>query len=624
VVNLDMACAVSSKSVARPTPGAADVPHPISAGRLRCWALLSVALLQLGCEEDRPYTPFEVASALPSLQARSSSSPAEPSAKPPATFSPTVPIKQTKNRVWKLAGQSIEAAPGYEIERALRADFDADGDEEVVAWIVAVDDPLKRPQLWLYPGAATAKKLFDLPGFVPTGPSCALQTQLLHTGPQTLTLDVTTVCEARLNPRAPVRSIAVVAPLRHKPVVLALRAATGGPQERFKLSINSLDRDADGRDDVMLNVSVHAGDTAVRPAIAKFLWYDREVGASRDDSEPGVSMARLASTELVRARGKNTSKSVPEVVGNLKRLYGAVCAEAGTARLFNAEGEALSCGRLTTTFSRMKRAEIMAAIKNHQVVEAVGVLVRDGWFGHQTDASESQQFQALIRAALREKPARLRRWLDVDIPRRGSHPRYSPFEFTDEAKLLVQTPSSVSSFSLSGIAEQSEEGAEAPARWPLSVVSPERRLWTGVVHSCDRSEVTLSFVGPAGAPLSNEPTRILAPRPGSCQGGAGSSYPHPVPLGWQGEKLVAWVGGSRVGPDKPQKRQPGSALSRNGLWVVYPTPLGLLIAGEKPELWQLPATLTPPQELTDCTIDNNAKLVACSLRGRAALIEAGE
>ncbi len=584
------------------------------------WLCLLVMGCQGGCEEDHPYTPFQVASALPSAAPRSTLPPPE-IPKAPAQFSAASPIKQPKASSWKLDGRSIQAPKEYQLERALSADFDGDGKKESVAWCAPTKDPLKRPELWLYPTEGPPKKLFTLPGFVPGGPTCTWQTSLLQTGPRTVTVDARANCEARLIARAPVRSIAVIAPLDDDPLVLALRVADAGPREHYDLIVSSVDRDDDGRDDMALNVTLHADASGGRPAKARFLWYDRPAGPSRDDSEPGVSMARLASTELVRAAGKTTSQSVPGAIENLKRLYGAVCDEAGTPRLFDAEGNGLSCGRLTTTFARAKEAQIKALLKGNHTVDAFGILVRDGWFGYPTDEKERTRWLALFGAHLGRKSARLSHMLPVRLPRRGSHPHLSPLEFSRNGTLLVQTESAVREFGMDGSEIELPDESEPRARWPLSVSEGGRRLWTGVVHSCDRAEVTLSFIDAAGNPLPPQVTNILAPRPGSCRGGPDVVYPRPAALGWAGEHLVAWVAGSLVGPSKPTTRPEGSALSRNGKFMVFPTQFGLLIGGTNHELWQLPDSLGPTERLSDCVIRDDGKLAACSVEAGVALIE---
>ena len=577
-----------------------------------------------GCEEDHPYTPFQVASALPSVTAPLLPAAPDPVAAPPlANFLASAPIIQPKGSEWLIRDRRIQAPAGQQFERALSADFDSDGASEIVAWVSPVEDPAKQPELWLYPATGPSRKLFALPGFVPTGPSCSLKTQLLHTGPKTVTLDTTGVCEARMIARAPIRSLVVLAPLTEHPVVLALRAAEGGPGQELKLVVSSLDRDGDGRDDVTLHTSIDNPQPRATNTTAKFLWYDREAGTSRDDTEPGVSLAQTASREVVRAKGSSTSKMVHPTLQNLKRLYAAVCDEAGTPRLFDDEGNGLTCGRLSTTFSRATEAEITALLKTGQVLEAFGVLERASWFGHEVLPKDRERWLGMFGQNLVQKQARVRRQLALTIPLGGTHPSYSPLEFVGSDTLQVQTQDGVRSFSLDAAERKLEEGVEAPERWPLRAEAPGERLWTGVVYSCDRSEVALSFVDGAGQAVAPQTTEILAPRPGTCRGGPAVDSPA-VPIGWSDNQLAAWVAGSLIGPAEVRTRPKGSPRSVNGAWTVLPSHLGLVVTGKSHALWRLPESLGRAEKLRGCVIHDNGALVACVAPGGLALIELGD
>lgn len=572
----------------------------------------------VSCEEDHPYTPFQVASAVPSASVAAAPTP-EPAPTASAQFSATAPVAQPKASTWQVGARRLQAPPLHEFERALEADFDGDATPEVVAWVTPSKDSPERPELWLYPTTGNPRKLLSLPGFVPTGPSCSLQTLLTHTGPKTVTLDTRAICEARLIARAPVRSLVVVAPTADDPVVLSLRAADGGPREDLKLNVTSLDRDSDGRDDVSLQVSLDSRQVTSSVA-AKFLWYDREAGTSRDDTEPGLSMAQLASREIVRAKGATTSKNVHPTIQNLKRLYAAVCDEAGTPRLFDEEGNGLDCGRLTTTFSRATEAELTALLKNGQVLEAFGVLERANWFGHEASPKDVERWLKLFEGKLVRKQAKLRRELGLAVPRAGTHPSLSPLEFTGGDTLEAQTRDGVRSFALDGSERQLEDAGVRPDPWPLSAAVPGARLWTGVVYSCDRSEVVLSFVDGSGQPIAPVLTDILAPRPGSCRGGAAIEAPA-VPIGWVDSQLVAWVGGSLVGSAEPRTRPKGSPRSANGEWTVLPSRLGLIITGKAHELWQVPESVGQLDQLSACVIHDSGRLVACVTPAGFALIE---
>lgn len=583
-----------------------------------------------GCEEDHPYTPFQVASSVPSAPPPAATSSEPESSAAPVKFTASAPLVQPKAAAWQVGPRRIQAPPGYEFERGLDADFDGDGTSEFVGWAVPTSDPLKRAELWLYPAVGTPRRLLSLPGFVPTGPNCTLQTLLQHTGPKTVTLDTKAVCEARLIARAPVRSLVVLAPTASDPVVLALRAADGSPREDLRLTVASLDRDGDGRDDVTLQTSLDTRHATSAVALAKFVWYDREAGTSRDDTEPGLSMAQLASREIVRAKGQSTSRNVHPTIQNLKRLYAAVCDEAGTPRLFDEEGNGLPCGRLTTTFSRATEAEIAALLKNGQVLDAFGVLERADWFGHTPSPKDRERWLGMFAGKLERKQARLRRELAVTVPRDGTHPSLSPLEFSGDT-LLVQTRDGVRSFGLDGSERTLVSGTEGstggsleasprPLPWSLRAEVPGQRLWTGVVYSCDRAEVALSFVDGSGQPVAPVVTEVLAPRPGNCRGGTVVDAPA-VPIGWVDTQLGAWVGGARIGPSELRTRPKGSPRSANGEWTVLPSRLGLLVTGKAPALWHVPESVGQLAELRACVIHDSGQLLACVTPEGFALID---
>jgi hypothetical protein len=443
--------------------------------------------------------------------------------------------------------------------------------------------------------------------------------KLEHSGPHTMTLDATAHCETRLIARAPVRSISVIAPLQEKPLVLSLRAAEPAAGEQLEFSSSTVDQDSDGRDDVLLTASLETKTGSRRPAVARLLWFDREAGPSRDDSEPGLSFARMASLELVRADGKQTSLRVAEAIGNLRRLYASLCAESGTPRLFDAEGHPLECGRLTTTFSRAVKAQIKAALTQGHLLDAFGYLVRDDWFGHASDEKEFAERLALFKGRLITREDTVQVWLSASTPRHGTMPRFSPLTFMDDDTLVVNEGDHTVAYSSEGRLLESEEGTEPAPVWPLTAASESRKLWSGVLHSCDRSEVMLTFLGGDGQPMPSERTDLLAPRPGTCGGHDKHELPRPVPLGFSGERLQAWVSGGLIGPRTPVARPLGSPRSPNKTWAVFPTRLGLVLDGPRLELWKT-TKLERPAELTDCTVSNGARRVACILGGRVVLI----
>jgi hypothetical protein len=353
-----------------------------------------------------------------------------------------------------------------------------------------------------------------------------------------------------------------------------------------------------------------------RPATAALLWFDRAAGVSRDASEPAASLAGMGSLAVGRSKSKKSAEGVPDTIESTRRLMSTLCAESGVPRIFDADGAALSCGKLATTVDRLALAETQAAITRGDLLAAAGALARDGWyFGRATEKTRKQLISAIERASQRVEPAAATT-LEARPISRTDEPRLSPLSFDSSGALLVMTSGGVVRVTPDG----REENDSAAKSWPLEVTSEGGARWTGLLYACDRNETLLVASSPNPPIVST----LLAPRPGSCRGGAA---PKPVltsPLGWKPNGLEALVALAHVGPKtsvgeaalRPQLL--GSPRSPDGRLLVTPMPLGLLVIGAaKPEVW---AASSPEwTSLSDCTVANDAKSVACVSAGRALL-----
>jgi hypothetical protein len=129
--------------------------------------------------------------------------------------------------------------------------------------------------------------------------------------------------------------------------------------------------------------------------------------------------------------------------------------------------------------------------------------------------------------------------------------------------------------------------------------------------------------------LTPLPTRLLAARPASCTGhGTGPGVPF-SPLSFDDNGLEALIAGSRVSLAAPGKKLSpglpalGTPRSADGHWLVTPTPLGLLVVGDRKELWQTKklSDYTDATRFVDCVVANEARAVACVDSGRVVLFE---
>lgn len=568
-----------------------------------------------GCSDEKPYTPFGTTTALPSAEpsAPAPSASAVPSASAGAAPSVEPALRAPSGATeWQLGERKLEAPPGYAFDQAVQANLGGEAAEAVV-WLVAdATDagPRALGELWLYPAAGTPKKLLELPGFVPSGPGCKLTSELVRSGPHTVALDARGECTGALIARSPVRALVVVEPHADVPVLLTLRIAAPAPGEALDFVVNSSDRDADGRDD--LDIAVSGGAAGVNKVTAPLVWLDRAAGISRDAAEPQRTLVHLAQAQAGRARTKKLADDVLRSVANERRLLASLCAEGSTPRILDADGDPVACGSLSAVVDALATAEVTANLAAGRVLDALGVLTRDGWYFGKTSASVRQKLERQVLDAVEPVTAlvKILEPLPAGLERA---PRYSPLAFDAGGNVLVQTAA--------GLVRTQPDGSSPSAPDPaavrsLDVLAAPGQRWAGVTYSCDRSEVAL---GLDGAPALV--TELLSPRPGACGHAPFWASAAPPPVAAGGGKIKALVGGTLVGdaPDEPVPA--GAARSANRAWLVAPTSFGLLIDGSAHRLVNLGASVPQPLELTDCVVSGAGKSAACVYRRRAILIQ---
>ena len=590
-----------------------------------------------GCGSEKPYTPFGVASSLPSPPNAEQAAPsgAPEAVAPPA---PSAAFAARKAELaagapaaWQGAGLDLKAPDARRFAQVLPGDFDGDQKPDAVAWLVPAPGAKNAPpgELWYFPNGAAARKLSALPGFVPSGPDCTLSPTLTQTGSRSATLDVSAVCKAPLISRAPARAIVVVSPSVEPPLLILLRAAGAAPNETLSFSVDSSDQDQDGRDDVRLTLSVGALGSA-EPASADLAWLDRAAGASRSASEPITSLTRFAAHLVSRARLKRSSYR-PETNGNALRLLSSLCAESGAARVFDEEGSAFRCGDVTRVIDSLAEGELSYALAQGDVLEAFSVLRRDGWYfrGLSVGARKSME-RDLLRAVTK---------LDLDPPfvARAEAtlpllPHYSPLWFEPDGALLIRGANGVTRVAPNRASEGAASGDGGVATWPLELAAANGERVTGTSHACDRSELLLNVSDAQHGLLPPLTTRLLAARPASCAGRGTGPAVSIAPLGFDDLGLDALINGSRVSSAAAGQKEPaplpalGTPRSPDGRWLITPTTLGLLLIGDHKELWQTSALHdhTDPSKFSDCVVANDARAAACVEAGRVIVFERGK
>jgi hypothetical protein len=582
---------------------------------------LALAASLFGCDlldgDRRPYTPFPVASGA-SSQPSTRMPPAEPAAPERHPLPSHEPIEApTRATEWHIGERTITAPDGLVFRLALVGGLAGGGEHDVLAWAVGTEARPVIGELWLYPEQGEPRLVQAAPSFLPTGPGCSHGARLSHAGPSSVTLDIKATCTGPLLPRAPERSVSVLAPLRSPASIVGFRLAAPARDERLEVDISASDQDGDGRDDV--EMSLRFGTTASADVRARFVWLERAAGLSRDMAEPRASFVELAQLEGVRAGNQKSSLEVAENAASVRRLYSSLCAESGVPRIFLDDGAPLECGDLSGPFEALTSAEIEAALSRGQIIEGFAALERHAWFPARGraggDAFTKSWLGKLMPRVVRRRVIKL---VPLQaVPRAlDAAPHYSPLSFHADGSLLILTAEGLVRSAPDGRFEY-DASAELDG-WPTAVVSPRGEQLTGIAFPCDRSEVVWLRSAADGTPLPPLPTPLIAPRPGSC---AGAVLPPPnvAPLGWSEVEPSAFIGSSRVG-GRPSAAPMGSALSPNGRFAIVVTRWGLLVPSEdKTTLW----TFNDPAlaaQFSNCVVSNNAQAAACVLRGRAYVI----
>jgi hypothetical protein len=591
-----------------------------------CWALPGCD----GCGSSKPYTPFGVASSLPSAQP-SARPIAEPAPAPPAATGFAIrkaELVPGAPEVWQGSELNLSAPPGRRFAQVLATDFDGDQKPEALAWLVpAPQEKNAAPgELWYFPNSGAPRSISPLPGFVPSSADCALTSTLTQTGAHSATLDVTANCNTQLIARAPSRALMVVSPSVEHPLLLTLRAASPAVDETLNFSVDSSDQDHDGRDDVRLTVTL--GNTgASEPAAADLVWLDRAAGASRSASEPAASLMRLASKIAFIARGKRAA-TASERVATALRLLSSLCAEGAVPRLFDEEGAPFRCGNLASVLDSLMMSDALAWLSQGDVLNAFAVLRRDGWYFAKSSKAQRKAIEReLVRGLSKFEagPPLLVRAQPL-VP---ALPHYSPLWFESDGALLIQGAAGVTRLSGDRTAEAALAADSGAPTWPLELGSPNGQHVLGVVHACDRSELLFNESDATHPLLPPLTTRLLAARPASCAGRGAGPNVSLAPLSFDDNGLEALVAGARVMVAPPGKKpaaglpQLGTPRSPDGRWLVTPSPLGLLLIGERKELWQTDKLTehADAARFTDCVVANDARGVACLDAGRVLVFE---
>jgi len=568
------------------------------------------------CQEDKPYTPFGVTSALPSASAAETSV-AEPTPAAEPQKYPGAVVAPAGSRKLRMGEQTLLAPKRYVFEQAVVLGDGAA--RQAVAWVTAAagEREVARGALIAYSASGEQRQLMALPSFVPMAPGCTHATRLAQTGKNSVLVDTRASCTTPLLARVPVQAVSVVSPASAAPELLTLRIAAPAQGETISVDEDSTDRDGDGRDDVRFIFTLTGPDGIKANAELAFL--DRAAGVSRDAAEPSASLLIAAKALLARAGSAANGATVLGEIDATRRLLATLCAEGETPRVFDAEGSPIRCGDLGGTIDLLARAEVLARLARKDALGAVSVLSRGDWyFKKLSPDAEKSISKELVKRLLAVTPSAV--WLTAR-PKVARGPHWSPLWFESDGALLIVTDAGVVRASRDGTTELAvDPDAGGAVAWPLDVLDPGGRKLSGSLCACDSSEVQLSLSSPSAASLPGIPTPLLSPRPGGCK--SRFLCPDPTPVAASEGGYTVLLAGSLIQPAKaesPALPSPGSARSPDGKWLVASSGLGLVLSGPTQELWKLPDAPLDARRATDCVVASDRTAVACVADGKAIL-----
>lgn len=540
------------------------------------------------CNDDHPYTPFEVASTLGSGGTSTDSAAPVAEAKPSSNVIMAVAARgQTE---WRVFNRSVKAPPGLGFERGFL--FEAEG--APLFWLTPLEAPAEPGRAGLFewqPDGGLALR-FALPDFLPEGPDCATLTAATASGRATLVIQARVTCQTKRLAGTPMGAVTFVDAHSKQPV-FGVRFLDSSPGEHLQVSGLADDQDGDGLDDREVTVELRSPQGVT--VSAGFRWLSRPAGPSRRTENPAQEFMERADRLTIAALRKKEREAVPAEVDAWRRLFGSLCAESTTGRITLLSGEALRCGSLDRALASFTHSSITAKVALLQHTAALGEFQRSDWFGSGLDQRQAPALAKLLLEKIPQGKSEVASTVALDQGADGwlgwdRAGRLWLHDATSETAIWPKDSTHEG--------EPDEPGAVPRVRTPDPRVGPGGRRLSQVLPSCDRSEVQVLLQTPGeNAPLKALP--ILAPRPAACD-----QFGRPPLKGW----VVQFRGA------EADLLIEGEPLSENGGAFVpraplgWHTKLGLAVLGKN----GLSLASTGRAILEhNCAVDEAEKMAAC-------------
>ncbi len=590
-----------------------------------------------GCHDDHPYVPYAIGSATPhALAPEDAAAASVPTASPveagadPFAGEPAAVAPEGVTQ-WTVDDVALAAPEGRVFVLAVVRDFDEDGVKDAFA-IVRPPEGNDPGQVVYYrggaPGATAAPATFDPPETLTRDPSCTPIDRLEVLGGHSVLVELGVQCPMRPS-SAPVRWVAVLAGGATPKARLAATLADPAGSPALSIDADGSDRDADGREDVALRVTIEGGGAPLEPGprvSATLAWLDRPAGLSRDSGATEASFAQLSALATSRATRVKDAPGVPGYVRQVRALWRATCAEGGAPRVVGVAGTgAIGCGT-ARALETAGLAEVRAYATMGDPLRAALALERAERPPASRTASRATDAQGWITQLAPVAVARsVRSVAAVPVTARGHEPSWGALAFEASGKLLVRTAAG-------GVRvdpNQGDESAADGADWKAGVTSPDGSLrWIETYDPCDGLPLLATFATGGGDDMRDVALPVPAPLGGRCAGSRGAPA-RAIPIAWGKAGLEAIVEGEPIlvasdlasaSPltaflDEPSVR--GAPRSPDGKTYVIPTDAGLLVRGARARLFRARALDSTYADQRACVVSDDETHVACIRAGKA-------
>jgi hypothetical protein len=586
-----------------------------------------------GCHDDHPYVPYAIGSAAarvegpddaavsPADASTSTESGADPFAGEPALVAPPGLTR------WVVDGVSLTAPDGQVFVLGMARDFDGDGSKDAFAIVRPAEgnDPGHVVYYRGAPGAAPVT--FDPPASLAQDPSCSAVDRLEAVGARSVLAELGQQCPVHPS-SAPVRWVAVLTGGASPRIRLAATLADPAGAPALSVDADGSDRDADGREDIALRVTIEGGGAPLEPGprvSATIAWLDRPAGLSRDAGATESSFGALASSEAARAARTKDAPAIPGFVSQVRALWRAMCSEGGAPRIVAVAG----AGTIGCSAGRALETLGLAAVRSYAVegdpIRAALALDRAERPPAARTAARAAEAQTWITQLAPLVAARAVRAVGaVPIEPKGHEPVWGSLAFEPDGKLLVKTAAGVVRVD----PDQGDENSAGGVDWKPAVTSPDGSLrWIEAYDPCDGLPLRATFA--TGDDVRDVALPVPPPLAGRCAGSRGAPA-RAIPVAWGPRGLEAIVEGEPVliapdlGSASPlaafldQASTRGSPRSPDGKNFVVATESGLLVRGP------VRGRLLRARELDGtyadqraCTVTDDATHVACIHAGKA-------